>query len=108
MVIKISELERTLKEKKNYPAVSIMELEVPPIHPGEILREEFLKPLGLTQAQLAEELGVSFKVINKLVNEKRSISPDIAIKLARRFGTSPEFWLGFQEDYDLWKRLKRQ
>ncbi|GAB6075318.1 HigA family addiction module antitoxin [Desulfurobacterium crinifex] len=107
MVIKVSKLERILKERKSYPAVNILELEVPPVHPGEILREEFLKPLDLTQAQLAEELGINLKVIDELVNEKRSISPEIAIKLAERFETSPEFWLRFQEDYDLWKRSKR-
>ena len=107
MVIKVSKLERILKERKSYPAANILELEVPPVHPGEILREEFLKPLGLTQAQLAEELGINLKVIDELVNEKRSISPELAVKLAERFETSTEFWLRFQEDYDLWKRSKR-
>jgi addiction module HigA family antidote len=107
MVIKVSKLERILKERKSYPAVNILELEVPPVHPGEILREEFLKPLDLTQAQLAEELGINLKVIDELVNEKRSVSPELAVKLAKRFGTSPQFWLGLQMDYDLWKTAQK-
>ena len=108
MVIKISKLKRAIKNRERYPAVNILELEAPPPHPGEILREEFLKPLGLTQAQLAEELGVGFNVIDELVNEKRSVSSKIAVKLAERFKTSTEFWLKLQEDYDSWKRLKRE
>jgi addiction module HigA family antidote len=107
MVIKVSKLEMVLKERKSHPAANILELEVPPVHPGEILREEFLKPLGLTQAQLAEELGINLKVIDELVNEKRSISPELAVKLAERFRTSPEFWLRFQKDYDLWKTAQK-
>jgi len=108
MVIKLSELEKVIEKGERYPAVDILELEAPPPHPGEILREEFLKPLGLTQAQLAEELGVGFNVIDELVNEKRSVSSKIAVKLAERFKTSTEFWLKLQEDYDSWKRLKRE
>jgi len=64
MVIKFSELEKVIEKWESYPAVDILELEAPPIHPGEVLREEFLKPLGLTQSQLAKELGVSFRAIN--------------------------------------------
>ena len=107
MVIKFSELEKVIEKGESYPAVDILELETPPIHPGEVLREEFLKPLSLTQSQLAKELGVSFRAINELVNEKRAVSPEMAIKLAKRFGTSPQFWLGLQMDYDLWKTAKR-
>jgi addiction module HigA family antidote len=107
MVIKLSKLEKVIEKGENYPAVDILELEAPPVHPGEVLREEFLKPLGLTQSQLAKELGVSFRAVNELVNEKRSVSPEMAIKLAKRFGTSPQFWLGLQMDYDLWKTAKR-
>ena len=95
------------KNKKTYKAPSILELERTPIHPGEILLEEFLKPLGLTQSQLAKELGVSFRTINEIINQKRGISPEMAIKLSQRFGTTPEFWLNGQNRYDLWKAYKK-
>jgi len=107
MVLKLSELEKVIKEGERLPAVDILEMEFPPVHPGEVLREEFLKPLGITQSQLAKELGVSFRAVNELVNEKRALSPEMAIKLAKRFNTSPQFWLGLQMDYDLWKAAKR-
>lgn len=107
MVLKFSELEEKIKSGKRYSSVDILEMEAPPVHPGEVLREDFLKPLGLTQSQLAKELGVSFRAINELVNEKRDLSPEMAIRLAKRFGTSPQFWLGFQMDYSLWKAAKK-
>ena len=78
-----------------------------PTHPGEVLREEFLKPLGLSQTALARELGVSFRTINEIVNEKREVSPEMAIKLAKRFGTTPEFWLNLQMKYTLWKTARK-
>ncbi|SNZ06981.1 addiction module antidote protein, HigA family [Persephonella hydrogeniphila] len=93
--------------KKTYKAPTILELEREPTHPGEILLEEFLEPLGITQTQLAKELGVSFRAINEIVNKKRGISPEMAIKLSERFGVSPEFWLGLQLDYDLWKSYQK-
>ena len=71
------------------------------IHPGEILREEFLKPLGLSQNRLAREIGVPPRRVNEIVLCKRAISPDTAIRLARYFGNSERFWLGLQTDYDL-------
>ena len=64
-----------------------------PAHPGEILKEDFMKPLGLTQTQLAEELNTTFRTINEIINEKRNVSPEMAIKLARYFGTSEELWM---------------
>jgi addiction module HigA family antidote len=72
-----------------------------PIHPGEVLLEEFLKPLGLSQNRLALEIRVPARRINEIVLGKRRISPDTALRLARYFGMSAEFWLGLQLDYDL-------
>jgi addiction module HigA family antidote len=72
-----------------------------PVHPGEILLEEFMKPLGLSQTRLGRDLGVSPRRINEIVHGKRSITADTALRLSRYFGTSPEFWLGLQADYDL-------
>ncbi len=73
-----------------------------PTSPGEILNEEFLKPLGLTQKQLAEHLGCDYKVINRIINERASISPEMAIKLGSAFNTTPDFWLNAQMSMDLW------
>jgi len=72
-----------------------------PIHPGEILREEFLVPLGMTAHALAMELKVPAPRINDIVRERRSITPDTALRLARYFGTTPQFWLNLQTSYDL-------
>jgi addiction module HigA family antidote len=74
---------------------------MPPLHPGEVLTEEFIKPLGLTQNQLARELKVPPRRINEIVLGKRGVSADTALRLARYFGTTPEFWLGLQTDYEL-------
>jgi addiction module HigA family antidote len=76
-----------------------------PIHPGEILREEFMKPRELSQNALARALNVPPRRINEIVMEKRSITADTALRLARFFGTSAEMWTGLQADYDL--RLAR-
>ena len=72
-----------------------------PVHPGEILYEEFMKPLGISQNRLGNDLGVSPRRINEIVHCKRSVTADTALRLARYFKTSPEFWLGLQSDYDL-------
>jgi addiction module HigA family antidote len=72
-----------------------------PIHPGEILREEFLVPLGMSAHALAMELKVPAPRINDIVRERRSITPDTALRLARYFGTTPQFWLNLQTSYDL-------
>lgn len=72
-----------------------------PTHPGEILREEFLTPLGMTQTQLAETIGVSFVRVNEIVQAKRSITPDTALRLERLFGVSAQFWLNLQLAWDL-------
>jgi addiction module HigA family antidote len=72
-----------------------------PIHPGEVLLEEFLKPMALSQNRLALDIGVHPRRINEIVLEKRRITADTALRLARYFGTSAQFWLGLQNDYDL-------
>jgi antitoxin HigA-1 len=73
----------------------------PPIHPGEILLEEFLKPLGLSQNRLAIDIGVHARRINEIVLGKRGITADTALRLARYFGTSPQFWMNAQSKYEL-------
>ena len=72
-----------------------------PIHPGEVLLEEFLKPMGLSQNRLALELAVPARRINEIVLKKRRITADTALRLARYFSMSPQFWLGLQMDYEL-------
>ena len=72
-----------------------------PVHPGEVLLEEFLKPMGLSQNRLALDIGVHPRRINEIVLGKRSITADTALRLARYFGNSPQFWLGLQNDFDL-------
>jgi len=72
-----------------------------PVHPGEILLEEFLKPMSLSQNRLALALGVPGRRINEIVLKKRGITADTALRLARYFRNSPQFWLGLQMDYDL-------
>jgi len=73
-----------------------------PTHPGEILLEEFLEPLQLTQTELANEIGVPFQRINDLVNGRRGITTDTALRLARYFNTTPDFWLNFQRRWDIY------
>jgi addiction module HigA family antidote len=73
-----------------------------PTHPGEILREDVLPGAGLTQEKLARLLGVSRRTISEILNERRPVTTDMAHRLARAFGTSPEMWLGLQQDVDLW------
>ena len=74
---------------------------LPPVHPGEILLEEFLRPLGLSQYRLAKEVSVPARRINQIVRGTRAVSADTALRLARYFGTSERFWLNLQSRYDL-------
>lgn len=74
-----------------------------PSHPGRVLNEDFLKPMGLSQTVLANRINTTFRTVNEIVNEKRNISPEMAIKLSRFFGTSAELWLNLQNQYDLFK-----
>lgn len=86
-----------------------------PVHPGEILQEEFLKPMNLSQNRLALSIGVHPRRINEIVLGKRSVTADTALRLGRFFGTTPQFWMGLQSDYeldramdDLGSRLERE
>ena len=76
--------------------------EVRPIHPGEMLREDFLPDYDMTVTALARALGVSRQTVNELLRERRSLSPEMALRLSRLFGNSPEFWLNAQRAVDLW------
>ena len=78
------------------PAVTM-----PPIHPGEILLEEFLNPLGISQYRLAKDISVPPRRINEIVHGKRAVTPDTALRLARFFGTTGQFWLNLQSRYEL-------
>lgn len=77
----------------------------PPTHPGEMLLEEFIKPLELTQTELARRLGVSYPRLNEIIKRKRSITPDTALRLSRVLGMSADFWLGLQQDWNLWHAM---
>ncbi len=85
----------------------MFDLKRQPIHPGVILKEEFVEPLGLTQTGLADKLKTTFRTVNEILNEKRNISPDMALRLARFFGTSEELWLNLQDQYDLYKAKEK-
>src|SRR3990172_4610908 len=74
---------------------------IPPIHPGEILLEEFLEPMGISQYKLSKDISVSPRRINEIVQGKRSITADTALRLSRYFGLSERFWLNLQSSYDL-------
>ena len=80
--------------------------DVPPTHPGEMLLEEFLKPLEISQSAFAIRLGVSFPRLNEIVRGKRAVTPDTALRLARVTRMSADFWLGLQSDWDLWRVLR--
>ena len=73
-----------------------------PIHPGEILREEFVPEYSISVTELAEAAGVSRQSINELLRERRSVSPEMALRLGKLFGTTPEYWLNLQRGVDLW------
>lgn len=74
-------------------------------HPGEILREEFLDPLGVTQTELADRIGVSFRRVNELINGKRGVTPDTALRLGKVLDTTPDLWLNLQHAWDVWHVL---
>ena len=78
----------------------------PPTHPGEMLLEEFLRPLGISQSAFAIRLGVSFPRLNEIINAKRTVTSDTALRLAQVTGMSADFWLGLQQDWDLWHAVR--
>lgn len=79
----------------------------PPTHPGEMLLEEFLKPMNISQTDFAERIGVSYPRLNELIHAKRGVTPDTALRLAHVLGMSADFWLGLQMDWDLWHAMRR-
>jgi antitoxin HigA-1 len=80
----------------------------PPTSPGEMLKEEFLEPMGLTQQQLADGIGVSYQRINELINGKRGITTSTALRLAKYFNTSPDFWLNMQRANELYRVMQKE
>ncbi len=80
----------------------------PPTHPGEMLLEEFLKPMGITQKELSQSIHVPYQRINELINQKRGITPSTALRLAKYFGVSEDFWLNIQLRWDLFKARKKE
>jgi len=82
------------------------ERKIRPTHPGEMLREDFLPDYGLTVSSFAQALGVSRQTVNELVRERRSVTPEMALRLARLFGNTPEFWLNAQRAVDLWEAAR--
>jgi len=80
--------------------------ERPPTHPGEMLRAEFIEPLGITQTAFALRLGVSYPRLNEIIKGRRSVTPDTALRLARVLGMPAGFWLGLQSDWDLWHAMR--
>ena len=80
----------------------------PAIHPGEVLFEEFLSPLSLTQVDAARELGMSVNRLNEIILGKRGITADTALRLSARFGTTPQFWMHLQADWDLDQALRKR
>lgn len=79
-----------------------------PTHPGEMLVEEFLRPMQITQRELADAIHVPYQRVNELVNQKRGVTPSTALRLARFFGVSPDFWLNLQVRWDLYKTQENE
>ena len=99
----------TKRPRDHRPLVSSrLPREAPPVHPGEMLLEEFLKPLGISQSAFAIRLGVSFPRLNEIVLAKRGVTADTALRLARVTEMSAEFWMGLQLDWDLWHALRSE
>lgn len=98
---------RTTTRRVTSPLVQRrLPLHRPPTSPGEMLLEEFLKPLGISQSAFAIRLGVSFPRLNEIINARRAVTPDTALRLARVTRMSADFWLGLQQDWDLWHAMR--
>ncbi len=89
-------------------AIDIRRMKRSPTHPGEMLLEEFLKPMRLTQAEAARTMRISRNRLNELIRRKRGVTADTALRLARLLGTSPEFWLNLQTSWDLWHAYRAE
>lgn len=74
-----------------------------PVHPGRIIQEDYLGPLSITIKDMASNLGVSRKTLSKIINERGSVTPDMALRLSRAFDSTPDLWLNLQKNYDLWQ-----
>ncbi len=74
-----------------------------PTHPGKIIKEDYLEPLSITITEMAVILGISRKTLSKIINERGTVTPDMALRLARAFDTTPDLWLNLQKNYDLWQ-----
>jgi len=77
----------------------------PPAHPGALIKRQYIEPLGLTITGLSEALNISRKTLSKIINERASITTDMALRLSRAFSTTPELWLNLQNNYDLWHSI---
>ena len=85
------------------PRHALISRKRPPTHPGEILKRHYLEPMSVSVSRTAMALGVSRKTVSKIVNERGDVTPDMALRLARAFGTTPELWMNLQRNYDLWR-----
>jgi len=79
-----------------------------PTHPGMVLKEDFLIPFGISQTQLAYDIRTTFRTVNEIINERRNLSSEMAIKLSKYFGTSVELWLNLQNQYDIYKIFRKK
>ncbi len=82
------------------------EMKRQPTHPGKIIKEDYLSPLSITIKEMALILGVSGEILSKIVNERESVTPDMALRLSRAFDTTPGFWLNLQTNFDLWQATR--
>ena len=109
MDMRIKSKSRTTTERRaqlgkssRFPMMRRLPTKRPPTHPGEMLLEEFLKPLGISQSAFAVRLGISFPRLNEIIRGKRGVTSDTALRLAHVLGMSADFWLGLQQDWELW------
>ena len=101
-----TKLRRHRGKPSEFPVARRLPAKRPPTHPGEMLLEEFLKPLGISQSAFAARLGISFPRLNEIIRAKRGVTPDTALRLAHGLGMSADFWLGLQQDWELWHALR--